>query len=332
MEQAFYIESIAKFARPGALFDPAGGRVGLSYHIPVLANWESVAAPLELILPLVPTVLHVVSIMVMNGMFRTLAGSLVSFERHLTRTDASHSLAWKRFTFEFFDCFAGLLFLAFVKFDLLGARAELTQLFWCDQIRRLCLESLVPFAIRCAQRAISSSSSSSARSKTTQGTGKDAQDADKYEEFDDYLEMVMQLAYVMLFAGAFPLGACAALVCCVFEIKSDLFKLAHLVQRPPRGGDAGISIGAWDGVLVALCFVATLTKSALFSLCSHQLAVLLPDLFVGDGPDTKEGKGGFVIAICFFLEHLLLLLAVALFTAIPDVPNVVACNWAKKYL
>ena len=42
------------------------------------------------------------------------------------------------------DCFLYLFYIAFLKFDLIGLRKELTTLFTTDEFRRLVTESLLP--------------------------------------------------------------------------------------------------------------------------------------------------------------------------------------------
>eukprot|EP00913_Durusdinium_trenchii_P004273 g3961.t1 len=57
-------------------------------------------------------------------------------------------------------------------------------------------------------------------------------DQPHYEQFDDFLEMVIEFGYVTLFASAFPLAAVVSLVSNLIELKSDMFKLACVYQRP----------------------------------------------------------------------------------------------------
>ena len=52
----------------------------------------------------------------------------------------------------------------------------------------------------------------------------------RYEQFDDFLEMVIEFGYITLFASAFPLAGVLSLCCNLVEIKSDLFKLARIYQ------------------------------------------------------------------------------------------------------
>ncbi|XP_042299871.1 anoctamin-8-like [Sceloporus undulatus] len=70
----------------------------------------------------------------------------------------------------------------------------------------------------------------------------------KYEDtFQDYLEMLTQFGYVVLFSSAFPLAAMCALINNIIEIRSDAFKLCTGLQRP--FGQRVESIGEWQGTI-----------------------------------------------------------------------------------
>ena len=46
-----------------------------------------------------------------------------------------------------------------------------------------------------------------------------------YDTFSDYMDMSMQMGYVLLFSIAWPLSALCASVNNILEIRSDLFKV-----------------------------------------------------------------------------------------------------------
>jgi len=50
-------------------------------------------------------------------------------------------------------------------------------------------------------------------------------ESDVYEEFSDYIEMVIQFGYITMFAAALPLGAFFSLVFNIIEMYSDKYKL-----------------------------------------------------------------------------------------------------------
>lgn len=85
----------------------------------------------------------------------------------------------------------------------------------------------------------------------------------RYEStFDDYLELVVQFGYVMLFAPVFPLAALCAFLNNLIEIRSDAFKLSIVYQRP-FGHEQVKNIGEWANVLHYLSIVAITTNCAL---------------------------------------------------------------------
>ena len=54
---------------------------------------------------------------------------------------------------------------------------------------------------------------------------------DEYEQFDDFIEMIVQLGYVTLFASAYPCSGLFAVVANFIEIRLDAFKLGHICLR-----------------------------------------------------------------------------------------------------
>lgn len=67
---------------------------------------------------------------------------------------------------------------------------------------------------------------------------------DEYENtIDDYMELIVQYGYVVMFSSAFPLIPLFALILDIIEIRIDAFKLVNLHRRPfPEGTE---NIGYW---------------------------------------------------------------------------------------
>lgn len=85
----------------------------------------------------------------------------------------------------------------------------------------------------------------------------------RYEStYDDYLELVVQNGYVMLFAPVFPLAALYAFLNNLLEIRSDAFKLCFAHQRPFAAGKCD-SIGQWRNVFFSLSLIAIANNCAL---------------------------------------------------------------------
>lgn len=334
---------LAALAEPGAVFDP-----------------NSTAA-------LIPVVLHVVLVMVLGGVFKSIATWLCDNENHRTNADWHRHYVLKRVAFEAIDCFAVFFFVAFYLCDIQQLRQEFTSVFSVDQVRRLALETLVPFLLerrtrlqRKLQQAVRRRKAKlqkklqSSHEDTTQTTTsptvqspllgsdapeKQAQQAvldeaasqivrEPYDSFDDYLEMVMQFAYVALFASAFPLAAALSLVGNMIEVRSDLFKFCFVHRRPQPRRLA--TIGPWIAVLRVIAVAAAMTNCLLIGFTSRrQLHYYFPGLFDGASGGVAHDKGRYVVAIVVALEHALLLLAFVVHKGVDSVPGVVRDHVAR---
>ena len=73
--------------------------------------------------------------------------------------------------------------------------------------------------------------------------------------FDDYLEMFIQLGYVVFFSSMFPLAALCAFANNMFEIRVDGFKITHSYKRP--FGKTAAGIGVWQVCLSPISHLST---------------------------------------------------------------------------
>ncbi|GBP16846.1 Anoctamin-8 [Eumeta japonica] len=138
----------------------------------------------------------------------------------------------------------------------------------------------------------------------------------KYEgTFAEYLEMLTQLGHVVLFSTAFPLAALCAMLNNAAEVRADAFKLCHVAQRP--FGERVNTIGSWQHAMEALVCVAVLVNCALIGL-SGPVHRLLPDATPAQ-----------TILVVVALEHIILVIALALRLAIPEIPTWLATEMAK---
>lgn len=306
-----HFPKIQKFSMPGAIFDPRGGGI----------------------LPLVPCVVHSIIIAILNGKYRSIAMKLTCDENHEKREDFEHSLIMKRFFFEAFDSYIALFFLAIVQADHLLLNAELTALYTADTIRRIATETILPYVLMKRSRK---------KNKIHSPLVEEIQQPE-YEQFDDYLEMVIQFGYVTLFASAFPLAGILSLVSNLIEVRNDLFKLTY-VQRRPRCVRTD-NIEPWITILQGLVWLSIMTNVYIFAFTTEQMMQLFPTLFtIEESQDSvsfggsdhfhvlAEGKGQWVVIIAVVFEHALILCAKLFYALVPDVPyNVRVENKRREY-
>jgi len=140
--------------------------------------------------------------------------------------------------------------------------------------------------------------------------------APKYDgTFEDYLEMSIQFGYVILFSSAYPLAGLCALINNIIEIRGDAFKLCHVHQRP--FGQRVNNIGSWQTAMELMGIVGIIVNCALIGQ-SGQVHRMFPNI-----TSTQT------IILVVILEHIMILLKVAIAYAIPDVPVWVETEMAK---
>eukprot|EP01059_Diplonema_ambulator_P005295 TRINITY_DN1503_c2_g2_i1.p1 TRINITY_DN1503_c2_g2~~TRINITY_DN1503_c2_g2_i1.p1 ORF type:complete len:755 (+),score=161.47 TRINITY_DN1503_c2_g2_i1:36-2267(+) len=324
-EEPLHFPTLGRYAIPGALFDPN--------------QLEYFGA-----LAFMPTIIHVVIIMHLNMFYRKVAEWLTNNENHRFEEDHANSLILKRFLFESFDCYISLFYLGFVQQDIKRLRLELISLYTVDSIRRVTLETVIPFLLGWFATKKLEKKNAKDVGKERKGSVLSALSESRmpeYECFDDYLEMVIEFGYVVLFASAFPLAAALSVVCNVIEMKSDLLKLTMVYQRP---APARVSnIGIWQNLLWALMWLAIFTNTMLL-VSSDQLTAHFPSFYreaiesdvlagrvaaLATDPThhelvIKRGAARWVLIIAFVCERVAFLLALLLTKLIPSVPEDVA--------
>lgn len=299
-----YYEPIASMAEEGALFDPNSS----------MAN--------------IPVLLHVLVLFFINLYYSSISHWSSKREYHKTLQGEENSLIVKRVVFETFNTFVDLIYLAFIKLDIASVRRELISIYTFDELRRLVTETLIPYIIRKTKEI--KQKKSIVKEKNLDVIEEIDQLIDhklletslgKYEAFDDYLEIVINFAYITLFASAFPLAPLLILIFHYLESLSDRYKLLNIYQRPLPERASGI--GSWLGVLRIIGVLSVLSNIVLFAFSSEKMSEFFPFLFKiyhvhvkGSllqaneekrgllEADIKNGMGRYVVFIVFVIEHI----------------------------
>lgn len=290
----FHYARLAALAEEGAVFDAK-------------SSWRC----------FIPVVIHVVSILTLNNLYRRVARVLTDWENHVTRDAHENSLILKRFLFEAFDCYIVLFYLAFYERDVYRLRSELIAVFNIDTSRRLATEIIIPSLLRLM-------------TKEKEGHPQDLH-LETYESFDDYMEMLISFGYVTLFASAYPLASVLFCGAVFIEIRSDCYKLTRVCQKPIDERVA--SIGMWAELLQAMVWFSCLTNCLLFGFTSDQMMHYIPTLYMHDETgDTHlvNDKGWIAIFVIFGIEHVLVITGLILNALIPATPTALATKLRRR--
>jgi len=254
--------------------------------------------------------MHAVSINILNAIYRKIATKLTEWENHASQTDHENSYMLKRFLFEAFDCYIALFYLAFYACDIERLRSELIAVFNVDSFRRIIMEVVIPMIVHKVNKKAQ-----------VAGHPQDL-DLDKYEPFDDWLEILIQFGYVTLFASAYPMASLVMSVALAIELRSDCFKLTYLCQKPK--GEQVSGIGMWKRLLQCMVWFSCLTNCLLFGFTSDQMLHYMPDFYMRDEEGNThivQDKGWMAILIIFALERVLIYIGLALTGLIPTIPE-----------
>jgi hypothetical protein len=298
----FHSPGFAVLAEEGRLFDAT-------------SSWRS----------LIPVAIHVLGINILNSLYRKVSVALTDWENHETEQNYRNSLILKRFLFEAFDCYVALFYLAFYERNVERLRMELVSVFQIDTVRRLCMECIIPFGLfrlRTHGNQHVRIDNDTSSLPTTDEILEDLE-KDEYEQFDDYMEIVIQFGYVTLFASAYPLASLISIAANLIEMRADCYRMAFLCQRPPSNRSQGM--GMWRDLIGAIVWMSALTNCLLMGFSSDQLMHYLPQFYERDEvsgyTDMGHERSWIVIFIIFGLERLLLFVGIILHAIIPEVPE-----------
>jgi anoctamin-10 len=310
----FHVRSLAILAEEGRLFDSS-------------SSWRCY----------VPVCIHVIFIYTLNRIYRLVAETLTGWENHETLLEHQNSLILKRFLFEAFDCYVALFYLAFYERDVERLRMELAAIFQIDTVRRLLLECIVPavlqrIASRRQQKRLDSFLVHDSMIPTMDQIVEDL-DKDPYEQFDDYMEIVIQLGYVTLFASAYPLASILSIVANWVETRSDCFKMANLCRRPVPIRTSGL--GMWRDLMACVLWMSALTNCLIVGFTSDQLMHYLPSFYILDEAtgytDMGHEKSWIVVFVIFGLERLLIIVGLLIHAIVPKVPENVTDQLERQH-
>jgi len=127
----------------------------------------------------------------------------------------------------------------------------------------------------------------------------------------DYMELVIQYGYVILFSSSFALTPLLAYILNLFEVRVDAFKLCYLTRRPyPQMAE---NIGIWYLIIQCIAWAGIITNVGIMVFTAHCF-------------DTDLANKWLIFLI---IEHCLFLFKFLLSSWIPDTPYVV--NEAKQW-
>ncbi|CAG9335333.1 unnamed protein product [Blepharisma stoltei] len=263
--------------------------------------------------------MNAVQIQVMNFVYRKVAKVLTDWENYEYDSQYFDSLIFKLYLFQFVNSYISLFYIAFVKYYIEGCgleedcmselRTQLGVIFIIKMLLNF-IELGKPIIMRkiklWKERKEIEKSKQRGEQVREEMTLIEAQN--KLEDYetplDDYMEIVIDYGYVVMFSAALPLVPLLALGMNILEIRVDSYKLCWLTKRPfPMLAN---SIGYWQVILRSISTMGALTNTGIM--------IFTIDIF--DLDHLTEKWLYFMI-----IEHLILLFKYTLYVQFNDTPQ-----------
>lgn len=281
------------------------------------------------ILKFLLTAVYLLAIQCFTQIGGKMSVTLIKYENNQGEESSAASLVYKVFGLYFMQSYIGLFYHALFHRNLASLREVLIQRLVVSQV----LENLIENAYPCLKYSYKKykalhkkkhEKGSSAgkpiwlatrvekeylKPSYTACIGKELEDG----LFDDYLELALQFGMIMMFACAFPLVFCFAILNNITEIRTDALKLLVMLQRPvPR---TSATIGAWLNIFQFLIVAA---------ICTN--CVLLVCLYDQEGKWRIEPG----LAAILIVEHVLLIIKFGFSNFVPEEPAWVKANRVRN--
>ncbi|KAH9414543.1 Anoctamin-8 [Dermatophagoides pteronyssinus] len=218
---------------------------------------------------IIPKIIFALILNVINYFYYLIVIWLNEKEKHQNFERKENQLIVKLFLFQFLNSYLPLFYIAFYLTDMNKLKEQLAA----QLITRQVIDK-------------------DAKNETTENElSKGELESCMYgyhTTFDDYLEIIIQYGYIMLFATIFPLASLCAFLNNLIEIRTDAFKLCFVYQRPfidtiiisrhrhhrnhhnRNRQSPTITIGVWKNVLEFLGIIAIISNCALMAIDNGQ--------------------------------------------------------------
>mmetsp|Transcript_245 Transcript_245/g.266 ORF Transcript_245/g.266 Transcript_245/m.266 type:complete len:770 (-) Transcript_245:224-2533(-) len=224
-------------------------------------------------------IVNAIQIQVFNIIYGKMAVKLTDWENHRTASEYEDALILKIFLFQFVNSYNTLFVLAFIQ-PYIDKANQIEEDYMSILGLQLAIIFFTGFAMNAVELGKPFIKSWLDKRAEEKGIAEQKKKEDnnlireemfpseanaKLEPYEgtleDYLELVIQFGFVILFCSAFPLTPLFALLNNIYEIRIDAFKLCWLSQRPiPLRAE---DIGTWSGIVKVMSILGVVTNLAL---------------------------------------------------------------------
>ena len=290
-------------------------------------------------------VLNSLQIKFMDIIYSKIAVLLNDWENHETETAYNNKLATKVFIFKFVNSYSSLFYLAYFAnegleckkndegcFNGMDALAIQLGIIFIVSVLFNVVEILVPFALM-KRRVIAEDmhvKQMKLKDDTIRTTLYPIEKQAKCESYEspleDYIEMIIEFGYVVMFATALPILPLFLLIEIIIEVRVDAWKICNELKRadPHRSED----IGVFKDIIVFMAYVGAINNAGLVVYAAGLFEAIV------DSSDSFNDSNVVYLLIFIGLEHVLLFGMFLISVMIPDEPEVVrqGAIWSERII
>ena len=281
------------------------------------------------------SLLNAVQIKIMNFVYRIVARKLNDWENYEYDSQYNNALTLKLYIFQFINSYSSLFYIAFFKSSCVRGQIDdpascMKELY--SQLQMILIintmlnvvELGMPYlkmklAIRKELKEIAKENLDGKHLRETVTVAESNSKLSDYETpLDDYMELIINYGYVVMFSIAYPLFPFISFLLNILEVRVDAFKVCVLSKRPfPYPAN---SIGTWEFIIKTIAIIGALTNIGIL-VFTAQVQFDLP---------FNEEHDPWVTFI--IIEHILLIFKLLLMLIMPTVPTQVeeGLIWSKR--
>jgi anoctamin-10 len=249
----------------------------------------------------VVSTINAFQIVIFNQIYNYIAFVMTGFENHKTITAYEQSLILKTFIFQFINSFNSIFYIAFLKREFEGCLDEdsngdlfLSKDNLCSrelygQLRSIFIVAIIKNIMEIGMPIAFEWLASRSKKKYYKSLMKSDRDSYRllvrceqqmdrgiyaFKEIDgtyfDYLEIMIQTGYILLFGLAFPLCCVLAVANNIIEQQVDRAKLVYYKRRPSPLG--ALSIGVWRIILYFISVIGIFTYAGVLCITTESFS------------------------------------------------------------
>lgn len=223
-------------------------------------------------------------ILFFERIYNFLAYKLTLLECPRTHHSFTNSLLWKLFIFQMLNEFVPIWYAAFLKGKTIqtpldlnliteicdgSCTQEVTELVAILLLLRLGVQNIVELAVPFIKNLLTRFRAHNKQDRSHQSQwlrDYHLNDVELDGVYEDYMEMMIQFAFIMLFIPSFPLAPLICLINNILEIRIDSIKILRTRRRPVPIRVAGIS--TWNRFLEIIVKLSVICNAAFISFTS----------------------------------------------------------------